>query len=131
MLLHEVISKSSQNNCNLKYQMSDHMPNTLRNLSGSDTQLFIKVLGKKLMILESLLKTSKSTLAFNMKIKVKLAGESNKDDKEIRKNIQLRFMDICRFMLFSLDKLASNLDDDQCEHLKKSFARESYHFYSL
>ena len=66
-----------------------------------------------------------------MKINVKLAGESNKDDKEIRKKIQLRFMDICRFMLFSLDKLASNLDDDQCEHLKKSFARESYHFYSL
>ena len=66
-----------------------------------------------------------------MKINVKLAGESNKDDKEIRKNIQLRFMDICRFILFSIDKLASNLDYDQCEHLKKSFARESYHFYSL
>ena len=66
-----------------------------------------------------------------MKINVKLIGESNKGGKKIRKNIQLRFVDICRFILFSLDKLASNLDDDQCEHLKKSFARESYHFYSL
>ena len=66
-----------------------------------------------------------------MKIKVKLAGDSNKDDKDKRKNIQLRFMDICRFILFSLDKLASNLDYDQRGHLKKSFARESYRFYSL
>ena len=66
-----------------------------------------------------------------MKIKVKLPGESNKDDKKIRKNIQLRFMDICRFMLFSLDKLASNLDDDQCKHLKELYERESYSFYSF
>ena len=66
-----------------------------------------------------------------MKIKVKLPGESNKDGKKIRKNIQLRFMDICRFMLFSLDKLASNLDDDQCEHLKELYERESYSFYSF
>ena len=59
-----------------------------------------------------------------MKIKVKLIGESNKVGKEIRKNIQLRFMDICRFMLFTLDKLASNLDDDQCEHLKELYEGE-------
>lgn len=59
-----------------------------------------------------------------MKINVKLIGESNKGGKKIRKNIQLRFVDICRFILFSLDKLASNLDDDQCEHLKKLYEGE-------
>lgn len=59
-----------------------------------------------------------------MKINVKLAGESNKDDKEIRKNIQLRFMDICRFMLFSLDKLASNLDDDK--HIIEFYTRDDF-----
>ena len=36
---------------------------------------------------------------------VKLAGVSNKDGKEVRKNIQLRFIGSCRFMPSSLDKL--------------------------
>ena len=46
---------------------------------------------------------------------------SNKDGEEVRKNIQLRFIDSCRFMTSSLDKLVSNLNDDQCKHLKEFY----------
>ena len=47
----------------------------------------------------------------------------DKDDKEVCKNIHLRFIGKCRFMASGLDKLASNLDDDQCRHLRE-FYRE-------
>ena len=49
---------------------------------------------------------------------------SNKDGKDVRKNIQFRFTDSCRFMASSLDKLASNLVDDQCKHFKEFFTRD-------
>ena len=47
-----------------------------------------------------------------------LSAVSNKDGKEVCKNIQLRFIDSCRFMASSLDKVANDLDDDRCKHLK-------------
>ena len=55
---------------------------------------------------------------------MKLAGVSNEDCKEVRKNIQLRFIDSYRFMASSLDKLASNLDDDRCKHLREFYKEE-------
>ena len=42
------------------------------------------------MILESLQKIRRN---INIKIDIKLSGVSNKDDKELCKNIQLRFID--------------------------------------
>ena len=61
------------------------------------------------MILESLQKIRRNV---NIKIDIKLSGVSNKDDKELCKNIQLGFIDSCSFMASSLDKLARSLDDD-------------------
>ena len=40
------------------------------------------------------------------------------------KSIQLRFTDISRFMASSLDKLASNLADDQCKQLRTFYKED-------
>ena len=80
-------------------------------LSGYDAHLFIKELGKKFNkddIGVSAENKEKYT-SFNVRINLQLAGMSNKDGKEVRKIIQHRFMDSCRFMASSLNKLASNL----------------------
>ena len=76
------------------------------NLSGYDAHLFIKELGKKFnkndigVIAENLEKY----ISFNVKINMKLVGVSNEDFKEVPKNIQLRFIDSCRYIASSLGK---------------------------
>ena len=62
--------------------------------------------------------------SFNVKINVKLAVVSNKDGTKVRKNIQLRFIDSCRFLALSLNELASNLNDDQCKQLREFYKEE-------
>ena len=63
------------------------------------------------MILELLQKTSRSALAVIINLNVRLTKMTNKNRKEIHKNIQLRFIDSCRFMGLSIDKPAFKLDD--------------------
>ena len=118
--------ESANSNCNLKYQIPDHISIVFHNLSGYNTHLFIKELGKKFNRddIVVLAENKEKYISFNVKINVKLAGVSNKDGKEVRKNIQLRFIHSCRFMVSSLDKLASNLDDDQCKHLKAFYIED-------
>ena len=93
--------------------------------------MFYKELGKRFnkndigVIAESKEKYN----SFNVKVNVKLAWVSNRAGKEVRKNIQLRFIDSCRFVALSLDKLSSNLDDDQCKHLRKFYKDDEV--YSL
>ena len=79
------------NKGNLKYRILDHILIVFHNLSGYDARLFIKELGKKFnkddigVIADS----KEKYVIFNVKISIKLAGVTNKDSKEVCKNIQL------------------------------------------
>ena len=80
-------------------------------MSGYDAHLFIKELGKRFNKndIGVIAENKEKYISFNVKINVKLAGVSNKDGTKVCKNIQLRFIDSCRFMRSRLDILATNL----------------------
>ena len=99
------------NNFNLKYWIPHHIRIVFHNLSGYDTHLFIKELGKRFSknYIGVIAENKAKYISFNVKANVKLAGVSNKEGTEVCKNIQLRFIDSCRFMASSLDKFSCNL----------------------
>ena len=80
-------------------------------MNGYDAHLFIKKQGKRFSKkdIAVLTENKEKYISFNVEINVKLAGVSNKDGRKVCKNIQLRFIDSCRFLGSGLDKLASNL----------------------
>ena len=118
----------AHSNCNLKYRSTypDHIPIVFHNLSGYDAHLFIKELGKKFNKddIGVIAENKEKYISFNIKINIKLAGVKHKDGTEVCKNIQLRFTDSFRVMASSLDKLASDLEDDQCKHLREFYKEE-------
>ena len=111
------------NNGNLKYRMPDHKTIVFHMLSGYDAHLFIKELGNKFnkSDIGVIAENKENYISFNVQVNVKLEGVTNKDGKEVCKNIQLRFIDICRIMASSPDKLESNLcygSGIQCDKCK-------------
>ena len=102
---------AAYNNCNLKYRIPDHIPFVFHKLSGYDAYLFIKELGRRFNKndISVTAESKEKYISFNVKINVKLVEFKYNDGTQVHKNIQLRFIDSCRFMASSLDKLASNL----------------------
>ena len=111
---------AAHNKCNLAYKIPNFIPIVFHNLSGYDAHLFICELGKKFNTqnIGCIAENKEKYITFNVKISVALGGVVNKDGEQVYKKIQLRFIDSFRFMSLSLDKLASNLTDEQCKNLR-------------
>ncbi|XP_057316784.1 uncharacterized protein LOC130657804 [Hydractinia symbiolongicarpus] len=101
---------AAHNSCNLKYKIPSHIPVIFHNLSGYDAHLFIRELGEKYdtQDIGCIAENTEEYISFNVKINIPLGGMGY-GDGETYKKIEIRFIDSCRFMLSSLDKLASNL----------------------
>ena len=117
--------RAAHSNCNLKYWIPGYAAIAFHNLSGYDAHLFIKELGRrfKRKDIGVIVENKEKYISFNVKIKVKLAGVRDEDGTEVCENSQSRFIDSCRFMTSSLDKLASNLCGTsriQCDKCKGS-----------
>ena len=115
---------AAHNNCNLKYKIPKYIPIVFHNLSGYDAHLFIRQLGEKFQRKDIgvIAENKEKYISFNVKVDVHL----EMDGKPVTKKIELRFIDSLRFLLSSLDKLASNLSDDQCKNLRWFYQEERY-----
>ena len=109
---------AAHNSCNLQYKIPKHIAIVYHNLSGYDAHLFIRELGKKFNTedIGCIAENKEKYISFNVKILVQLAGVTAK--------VELRFIDSCRFMASTLDKLLSNLADDQFRNLQWFYQEE-------
>lgn len=72
---------------NLKYPISYHISIVSHNVSVHDANLFNKKLGKKFnkVDIAAIAENKEKYISFNIKIKIKLAGATNKSGEEVRK----------------------------------------------
>jgi len=94
--------------CNLLFRKPKHVPVIFHNLSGYDSHLFIKNLGKTQGQIDCIPNNEEKYISFS---------KSANDDKKFK--YKIRFVDSFKFMSSSLDKLVKNLEPDQFKNLKE------------
>ncbi|XP_057310491.1 uncharacterized protein LOC130648455 [Hydractinia symbiolongicarpus] len=100
-------------------KIPNHVPVIFHNLSGYDAHLFIRELGEKYdtQDIGCIAENTEKYISFNVKITVPIAGIGY-GDGEFYKKIEIRFIDSCRFMASSLEKLASNIVGTNTDGMK-------------
>ena len=97
-------------NCNLRYKIPSHIPIIFHNLSGYDTHLFIRELGKETYKIGVITENKGKYISFTADVVVGQYEDKSSQTKE--KKIQLRFIDSMRLMASSVDSLTNNLVKD-------------------
>ena len=98
--------------CNLRYKIPNYIPIVFHNLSGYDTQLFIRELGKKFnkVKVSVIAENKEKYISFNTDVDVDSYKDYSGEVKE--KKIQHRFIDSFRFMASGLGSPTNNLVKD-------------------
>jgi len=102
---------AAHNKCNLLFRKLKHVPVIFHNLSGYDSHLFIKNLGKTQGQIDCIPNNEEKYVSFSKSV--------NDENKKFK--YKIRFIDSFKFMSSSLDKLVNNLDPDQFKNLKEQF----------
>ena len=100
---------AAHNQCNLQYQLPKFVPVIFHNLSGYDSHLFIKQLGKSHGSINCIPNNDEKYISFSKLLAV--------DDKKF----EIRFIDSFKFMASSLDALCKNLSKEQFREMNKVF----------
>ena len=93
--------------CNLRYRIPFYIPIILHNLSGYNSHLFIKELGKHSKDIGVIAKNKEDYFTFSVNVVVD--KYINKEGNEKDKFIELKFINSFKFMASSLDLVTNNL----------------------
>ena len=101
--------------CNLKFRLPKFYPAIFHNLSGYDSHLFIKNLGKSKGNIKCIPNNEEKYISFTKQIIVDKFINKKGEEKEVKRDI--RFIDSFKFMAASLDSLVKNLPKDSFKNL--------------
>ncbi|RWS23109.1 hypothetical protein B4U80_04804, partial [Leptotrombidium deliense] len=101
--------------CNVNFHEKKVIPIFFHNLSGYDSHLFIKNLGFDVKELKLIAQNEEKYISFSKNILVEKYEYKDKKGelKEVKKYIELRFLDSLRFMPESINSLSNYLKPDQ------------------
>jgi len=102
---------AAHNKCNPLFRKPKHVPVIFHNLSGYDSHLFIKNLGKTQGQIDCIPNNEEKYISFSKRV--------NDENKKFK--YKIRFIDSLKFMPSSLDKPVNNLEPDQFKNLKEQF----------
>jgi len=102
---------AAHNKCNLLFRKPKHVLVIFHNLSGYDSHLFIKNLGKTQGQIDCIPNNEEKYISFSKSI--------NDENKKFK--YKIRFIDSLKFMPSSLDKHVNNLEPDQFKNLIEQF----------
>ena len=105
--------------CNLKFRLPKFYPVIFHNLSGYDSHLFIKNLGKSEGKIDCIPNNEEKYISFTKEILVDKFINKEGEEKEVKRKI--RFIDSFKFMAASLDSLVKNLPKDSFKNLKEFY----------
>ena len=115
---------AAHNQCNLSCRKPLILPVTFHNLQGYDAHLFIKQLAKVDGDLTSIPTTEEKYISFSKFIAVD-QYHSNKYEKVLFKNFEIRFIDSFKFLQTSLTNLVSNLQPADFSNLQNNIKNNS------
>ena len=108
--------------CNLKYRLPKFFPVIFHNLSGYDSHLFIKNLGKSEGKIGCIPNNEEKYISFSKHILVDKFKNKKGEEKEVIREI--RFIDSFKFMATSLDSLVNNLPKESFKNLTEFYQGE-------
>ena len=110
---------AAHNKCNLKFKIPKFYPVIFHNLSGYDSHLFIKNLGKSEGNINCIPNNEEKYISFTKQIIVDEFTDEEGEIFLVKRNI--RFIDSFKFMAASLDSLVKNLPKESFKNLKEFY----------
>ena len=114
--------EAAHSNCNLQFQKPKFTPVFFHNLSGYDSHLFVKNLGKTSGEIRAIANKEQKYISFSKKVVVGNYFDEKGKEKLIYHEI--RFVDSYKFMSFPLADLVKNLSPERFVFTKRAFGKK-------